>query len=169
MRSSAPPFWYVSTSNMPSASAGERTSNSTVRVLVERVDLEGAAALHAERGPALPVGAVRLARGDLHERGERLVEPDAVPPAHRHEVAEPHVGEFVGDDVGDELLLVLGAGGRIDEHHVLAERDAAEVLHGAGREVGECDEIDLVARIGDAVVLLEPAQAEGADIERRSR
>ena len=33
MRSRAPPFWYVSTSNMPSQSAGERTSNSTERVL----------------------------------------------------------------------------------------------------------------------------------------
>ncbi len=33
MRSSAPPFWYVSTSNMPSQSAGERTSYSTGRVL----------------------------------------------------------------------------------------------------------------------------------------
>ena len=33
MRSRAPPFWYVSTSNMPSQSCGERTANSTGRVL----------------------------------------------------------------------------------------------------------------------------------------
>ncbi len=33
MRSSEPPFWYVSTSNMPSQSAGASTGNSTVRVL----------------------------------------------------------------------------------------------------------------------------------------
>ena len=33
MRRSAPPFWYVRTSNIPSASVGERTSNSTGRVL----------------------------------------------------------------------------------------------------------------------------------------
>ena len=33
MRSSEPPFWYVSTSNMPAQSAGASTKNSTVRVL----------------------------------------------------------------------------------------------------------------------------------------
>ena len=33
MRSSAPPFWYVSTSNMPSQSDGDRTGYSTGRVL----------------------------------------------------------------------------------------------------------------------------------------
>src|SRR3712207_9506532 len=39
---------------------------------------------------------------DLHERGEGLVEPDAVPPLHGHEVAEPHVGELVVDHVRSE-------------------------------------------------------------------
>ena len=32
MRSSAPPFWYVSTSNMPSQSDGDSTGYSTARV-----------------------------------------------------------------------------------------------------------------------------------------
>ena len=32
MRNKAPPFWYVSTSNMPSQSSGDRTSYSTERV-----------------------------------------------------------------------------------------------------------------------------------------
>ena len=124
MRSSEPPFWYVSTSNMPSASAGERTSNSTERVLAERVDLEGGRALQAERRPALPLRAERVAGGDLHERGERLVQPDAVPPPHRHQVAEPHVGQLVGDDVGDVLLLGLGARGRVDE-----QQASRKVMH----------------------------------------
>ena len=33
MRSRAPPFWYVRTSNIPSQSCGERTGYSTERVL----------------------------------------------------------------------------------------------------------------------------------------
>ena len=32
-----------------------------------------------------------------HEVGERLVEPGVLPPLHRHQVAEPHVGHLVGD------------------------------------------------------------------------
>ena len=75
------------------------------------------------------------------------------------------MGELVGDDIGDELLLVLCRGRRIDEQQALAERDAAEVLHRSGREVGQREQVDLVARVGDAVVVLEPAQAERADLE----
>ena len=62
-------------------------------------------------------------------------------------------------------LLALRARGRVDEQQVLAERDAAEVLHRAGGEVGQGEQVDLVARVRDAVVVLEPAQAEGADVE----
>ncbi len=131
----------------------------------QRVGLERRRALEPEQRPAAPVGPVGVARGELHERGERLVQPDAVPPAHRHEVAEPHVGQLVGDDVGDELLLALRRRGRVDEQQVLAERDAAEVLHRPGGEVGQGEQVDLVARVGDAVVVLEPAQGEGADVE----
>ena len=112
----------------------------------QRVGLEGDRAFQAERRPPLPVGAERVAGGDLHERGERLVQPDAVPPAHRDEVAEPHVGQLVADDVGDELLLDLGAVGRVDQQQVLAERDAADVLHRSGGEVGQRDQVDLRGR-----------------------
>ena len=154
---------------MPSQSAGERTSYSTDRVDESESVSKADAALEPERRPALPVGRVGVAGGDLHERGERLVEPDPVPPLHRDEVAEPHVGQLVGDDIGDQLALALGGRGRIDEQQVLAERDAAQVLHRAGGEVGQRQQVDLVARIGDAVVVLEPAQAERADVERERR
>ncbi len=130
----------------------------------QRVGVEGDAALDAERRPSLPIGTVGLACSDLHERGECLVEPDAVPPAHGHEVAEPHVGQLVCDHVGHQLAFVLGACGRVDQQQALTERDASEVLHGAGGEIGQCHQVDLVSGVGDAVVLLEPSQAEGSDI-----
>ncbi len=132
---------------------------------LQRVGLEGDAALDAEGGPPVPVGPIGLARGDFHERGERLVQPDAVPPSHRDQVAEPHVGEFVGDDVDDELALALGAGGRVEQQQALAERDAPEVLHRPCCEVGQGHQVDLGTGVRDCVVGLEPAQAEGADIE----
>ena len=75
------------------------------------------------------------------------------------------MGELVGDDVGNALLLGVRAPGRIDEQHALAERDAPEVLHRSGCEVRQGDEVDLVARVRNAVVLLEPAQGERADVE----
>ena len=55
--------------------------------------------------------------------------------------------------------------GGIGEEQHLAERDAAEVLHGLGDEVGDGGHVHLVARIVEAVVLGEEVDAEGADLE----
>ena len=49
-----------------------------------------------------PPGGLGLARRG-RPLGERLVEPEVVPPAHRHEVAEPHVGELVQQREGAAL------------------------------------------------------------------
>ena len=57
------------------------------------------------------------------------------------------------------------AGRRVDQQQRLAEGDAAEVLHRAEGEVGHGDEVELVARVGDAVVVGEEAQRERADLE----
>ncbi len=59
----------------------------------------------------------------LEERSEALVEPSFVPVAARHEVSEPLVGEFVGDEIiGRDVercalvekdVFVQGRGGRV--------------------------------------------------------
>ena len=54
----------------------------------------------------------------------------------------------------------------IEQEARLAERHAAEVLHRAEREVGERDEIALLARIRDAVVVGEELDRERSDVER---
>ena len=132
---------------------------------LQAVDLERGGALETERDPPLPIGPVGVARHDLHERGEGLIQPQTVPPAHRDEVTEPHVGQLVRNDVGDEHLLLHRGAGRVDEQQGFAERDAAEVFHRTGGEVGYGDEVDLRVRIGDAVVVDEVLQRELADVE----
>ena len=54
----------------------------------------------------------------------------------------------------------------IEQQPRLAERHAAEVLHRAEREVGERDEIALLAGVRDAVVVGEERDRERADVER---
>src|SRR4029450_10641844 len=44
---------------------------------------------YPEGGPPLPLGLPGVDGEQLHERGEGLVQPDAVPPEHGHQVAEP--------------------------------------------------------------------------------
>ena len=119
----------------------------------------------AKPDPAVPGRPEGVDAQRLHERREGLVEPDAFPPAHGDQVAEPHVGELVRDDVGHPLELGPRRLGRVDQERGVAEGDAAEVLHGAGHEVRDGDEVHLLARVRDVEVLGEEAQREGADLE----
>ena len=136
---------------------------------LEPVHAHGRGARDAEGDPALPLGLPGVHRQQLHEGGEGLVEPDAVPPRHGHQVAEPHVGQLVRDHVGDALELGVRGRRLVHEQRVLAEGDGAQVLHRAGGEVGDGEEIDLVARVGQPVVALEEVEREGADLEREAR
>lgn len=111
------------------------------------------------RTNALPGG---LGGGDddvLHEAGEALVEPQLVPPLHRHQVAEPLVRQLVRDHLFrsdrieslanqfesphlGRLLHVLG--GRLAdvvEQQYVAVGDEAPVLHGALRELRHRDHV----------------------------
>ena len=57
----------------------------------------------------------------------------------------------------------------VEQQRGLAERDAAQVLHGPEREVGDGDQVELVAGVGDAVPVGQEAQRELADLEGERR
>jgi len=87
------------------------------------------------------VGAKRLDPG-----GERLVEPEVVPPLQSDLVAEPHVGQFVADHGGHPVLLLdRGVGG--DQQIHLPLGDQAPVLHGARLKLGNGDVVGLGQRL----------------------
>ena len=132
----------------------------------QRVDRHRRRARDREALPALPVRLPGVDREHLHEGGERLVEPDAVPPLHRDQIAEPHVGVLVRDDVGHALEFGARGAVFVDQQRGLAERDRAQVLHRARSEVGNRDQVELVARIGQLVIVGEPLERERADLAR---
>ena len=105
----------------------------------------------------------------LHPGGKALVEPDVVPPLHGDQVAEPLVGHLVGDDQGDFFLGVDGGCFGIDQQIGLAIGDGAEVFHGAGLEVGQGDEVELLERVGNAEVVVVVVQHVLGDIEAVGR
>ena len=76
---------------------------------------------------------------------ERFVEPEVVPPAHRHKVAEPHVGDLVEDDLGK--VGDVTRRWRTAEDVALGVGDEPHVLHGANIELRTEDVIHLVERI----------------------
>ncbi len=63
------------------------------------------------------------------ELGEGLVEPEVVPPAHRDDVAEPHVGHLVQQDLGEQLAL--GPGRLRPPQQCVRPGHASVVLHRA--------------------------------------
>ena len=97
--------------------------------------------------------------------GERLVQPQVVPPAHGDQVAEPHVGQLVQDRVGPLLVLEVGDL-RAEDVVRLGVRDAAEVLHRAGVEVGHPELVVLGQRVAHAELLVEEVEALLGDQEQ---
>ena len=91
------------------------------------------------------------------EAGERLVQPEVVPPAHGDQVAEPHVRHLVQDRVGAPLVRVVGD--LRAEDVVVEERDAGRVLHRAGVELGHEQLVVLVERIAVVERAVIPVEA----------
>ena len=123
-----------------------------------------AAARHAERRPALPLGFPGIDGEHFHEGGKGFVQPQAVPPRHRDQVAEPHVSIFMGHHVGHALQLGMSRGLLIHQKSGLPEGDGSQVLHGAGGEVGNGQQIELVAWIRTVVVFLIKVQRERTNV-----
>ncbi len=106
---------------------------------------------------------------ERHPGGERLVEPQVVPPGHRDPVAEPLVRELVRDHLGDPLLLRERGGLRVEEQRDLAVGDEAGVLHRARLELRQADLVELPERVRDPEVVLEPRQYLDRDVLPESR
>jgi len=117
----------------------------------------------AERGPGRgPPGGLGLGqrRGP---GGERLVQPQVVPPAHGDQVAEPHVRHLVQDGLGAHLPGEVGDPGA--EQVVLQERHAARVLHRAGLELRHEDLVVLADRVADPERVVEEVEALPGHLE----
>ena len=121
-------------------------------------------------GERRPGGRV-LGRLGLAQRAdvgrERLVEPQVVPPAHGHEVAEPHVRELVQDRL--RAPLVGGPADLRAEDVVLEEGHRAGVLHRPGVELRHEELVVLVERVRVVEDLVEVVEALLGDGEQLVR
>ena len=116
-----------------------------------------------ERHPRVPPPRRAALRIDRGPRGEALVQPQVVPPSHRHEVAEPHVSHLVEDHLS--AALARGVGDLGAEQILLVEGDAADVLHRAGVELGHEQLVVLAERVGIVERLRVEVEALLGDFE----
>jgi hypothetical protein len=95
--------------------------------------------------------------------GERLVQPQVVPPAHRDQVAEPHVRHLVQDRLAARLPGEVGD--PRPENVGLQEGDAARVLHRAFFELGHEELVVLPERVLDAERIVVEVEALAGHLE----
>ena len=116
-----------------------------------------------EGGPALGVPGGTRSRPASRPGGEGLVEPQVVPPAHRHQVAEPHVGHLVQHEVGDLASLVVRR--LAARQREVAAGDAAPVLHRSA-QVGHEHVVVTLLGERDPEVLAEPSEPLLGELEQ---
>jgi len=116
-----------------------------------------------ERHPRIRKPRDRGGRVRAHVVGEGLLEPQVVPPAHRDEVAEPHVRHLMEDRV--RTRFVLRDRRRTAEDVGLGEGDQSGVLHRADVVLGHEDLVVLAPRIRVLECIREEVEALAGDLE----
>ena len=108
----------------------------------------------------------KLLVGDFvgHEICKDFLRPHVVEPAHGDEVAKPQMGGLVGNEV-EAVHLFIGRGVLAQEDRLVAQLDAAGVLHAAKLIPGEDDESMLLKGLADAGVVFHPAQGQSGLVE----
>ena len=114
-------------------------------------------------------GPVRMRGGERlvgHPGREAFVQPEVVPPLHRHEIAEPLVRHLVGQNRRD-LLPRAGRGRlRVRQQIRLAIENRGGILHGARREIRHRHHVELSERVLDGVVAVVELQDLLRGLER---
>ena len=87
-----------------------------------------------------------------HEIGEHLLHPHIVEPTHRHQIAKPHVGRFVRQQLGAAGFLVLG-GPFVQKQTRGFVLNRPGVLHAAVLKIRDGDEVEFLKRVLDLGVV----------------
>ncbi|GBD27086.1 hypothetical protein HRbin30_02430 [bacterium HR30] len=101
----------------------------------QSVELKGALEGSNEVAPEIPLRVELSSDLGTNERGERLVEPQIVPPSHGHQVAPPHVSEFVGCRGENGFARANGGSLRVGRNHGEPVGNGPWVFHGPGLEI----------------------------------
>ena len=143
----------------------ERLTN---RVRARRaVDLVGRRIVREQEAQlVIDLGERRIDDLRRHEVGEDFLHPHVVEPAHRDEIAEPHVGGFVRDEAGPSELLVLRRR-RIEQQRRGVVEDGAGMFHAAELKRRHEQEVELAPRVRDRGVAFEPRERRGMQVEDR--
>ena len=75
---------------------------------------------------------------------------------------------LVRDHIGHALEFRVSRGLPVNQEGVFTKRDRPQVLHGPGGEVRNGEQVQLVTRVRQAVIVLEKPERVGRDLQRES-
>lgn len=134
----------------------------------ERVALQSGETVGSEEVlPDIELGIEGIGRDEFHHGREGFVQPEVVPPSHSDEVAEPLVGEFVGDGDGDGLLRFKRSA-FVGEEARFAVSDETPVLHSASFKIRESNLVELRERILYAELLVVKIESLRRSVVRKN-
>jgi hypothetical protein len=119
--------------------------------------------------PDLPRGIVVIHHAVTEVGGKTFVEPEIFPILRGHQVAEPLMGDFMGDDLADAGLRFPRCHPGHVEQQVFTEGDRPPVFHGPEGKIGYGDQVHLGQRIVDGVVCFAVSQRLAAKRPGRRR
>src|SRR5215510_16542888 len=70
-------------------------------------------------------------------------------------------------DVRNTLELAAGCPLFVDQKRRFPKRDRSQIFHGAGSEIRDRNQVQLVPRVGQVVVAAKERQREAADLARK--
>ena len=115
--------------------------------------------------PDAPLGVMMGHHAETEIGGEAFIEPEIFPVRRRDQVAEPLMGDFMGDHFADALSAGLGGQLGKTQQQVFAEGDGTPVFHGAEGEIGHGDQIHFGQRIRDAIIVFAILQRLAAEVQ----
>ncbi len=131
--------------------------------------VKGEGLIHAlvdELRPHLPFRVQVVNRQPTGPRGKALVQPQLVPPVHGDEIAEPLVGQLVGDDISNPVAVPSLGKLLVEQNGRHPVRDKAPVLHGTVGELVDGQDIALGERVVDLKLLREVVDDLGRVFQR---
>ncbi len=122
--------------------------------------------IRGEVEPDIPFGMKGVNCHVLHKCRKTFVQPKIIPPFHGHQITEPHMRQFVGDNGGNILAATDTGGLRISEQRNLAVGNQSPVFHSPGREVGQRHVVRFGQRVGGVKIFFVKFNRTNGDVER---
>ena len=122
--------------------------------------------IHRKFFPNIPLRLNRINRKILHHRRKRFIQPEVVPPFHRHQIAKPLMRRFVRDHQSD-VFFRRNRRFFASEHRRFSISYQSPVFHRAAAKIWQCHMVTFFEREFFVKIIFIKFQNAHRNIERK--